>query len=113
MPAGGSPEEGRRPDERPPDNVRALRPRPRYGQWPAGLVLLLTAVAFAVVGSGHFRRGAVIFSAAVVLAFFLRLMLPSRDAGWLAVRHRAIDLAVLGVLGLAVAALTFLVPPPS
>ena len=40
-------------------------------------------------------------------------MLPSRDAGWLAVRHRAIDLAVLGVLGLAVAALTFLVPPPS
>jgi uncharacterized membrane protein YjjP (DUF1212 family) len=98
-----------------PDNVRQLRPRRRgrYGEWPATVVLLLIAVAFAIVAMGHFRRGAVVFSGAVVLAFFLRLLLPTGDAGMLRVRSRVVDLVVLATLGLSVASLTFLVPPPS
>jgi uncharacterized membrane protein YjjP (DUF1212 family) len=108
----GEPARPLRADEL-PDNVRELRPRGRFGQWPAAVVLGLIAIAFAIVAADHFRRGAVLFSAAVVLAFFLRLMLPSRDAGLLAVRSRTVDLVVLGVLGLALASLTFLVPAPS
>ncbi len=97
-----------------PDNVRQLRPRAgRFGQWPATLVALLIVASFGVVAAGHFRRGAVLFSGAVVLAFFLRALLPSRDAGMLAVRSRTVDLCTLAVLGLAVASLTFLVPAPS
>jgi uncharacterized membrane protein YjjP (DUF1212 family) len=97
-----------------PDNVRELRRRgARFGQWPATVVGVLVAVSFALVAMGHFRRGAVLFSAGVVLAFFLRALLPSRDAGMLVVRSRAVDLATLAVLGVAVASLTFLVPAPS
>ena len=97
-----------------PDNVRQLRPAgARFGEWPLALVCAVILISLGVASSDHFRRGAVLFSFAIVLAFFLRLLLPDRDAGLLAVRSKRIDLVTLGVLGLAVSLLAFLVPPPS
>ena len=85
---------------------------PRF-QWPLMVVLIGLVVSLAVVADDHFRRGAVLFAAFVVGAFFLRLILTDRDAGWLAVRSRGVDLAVLGVLGLSLAVFSLIVPPPS
>lgn len=85
---------------------------PRF-QWPLTLVLVGLVVSLAVVAADHFRRGAVLFSGFVVLAFFLRLILSDRDAGWLAVRSRTIDLLMLGTLGLALSVFALIVPPPS
>ncbi len=93
--------------------VRPLRPRRRLRQWPITVVLAGIGVALLVVATDHFRRGAVLLSASVLLAFFLRLLLPERDAGMLAVRSKVIDLVVLGTLGLLLTLFTFWVPPPS
>ena len=70
-------------------------------------------VALIVVADDHFRRGSVLFAAFVVLAFFLRLFLPDRDAGWLAVRSKGIDLLCLGFLGIGLSVFALIVPPPS
>lgn len=82
-------------------------------QWPLTLVLVGLVVSLAVVASDHFRRGSVLFAGFVVLAFFLRLLLSDRDAGWLAVRSRGVDLACLGFLGLTISVFALIVPPPS
>lgn len=82
--------------------------RPR--EWPILLVLLVTVVALVVVVAGNFRRGCVVLAGAVVLAFFLRALLPTRAAGMLAVRSRGVDLLVLGALGAAISVLAFWVP---
>lgn len=87
--------------------------RRRLAQWPIVLVLSIVVVALAIVANGHFRRGCVVLAGAVVLAFFLRALLPTRDAGMLAVRSRRVDVLVLGVLALAVSVLSLWVPPPS
>jgi uncharacterized membrane protein len=82
-------------------------------QWPLVTVLVGLLVALVVVADDHFRRGSVLFAAFVVLAFFLRLFLPERDAGWLAVRSRRIDLLCLGFLGIGLSVFALIVPPPS
>lgn len=85
---------------------------PRF-QWPIALVLVGLVVSLVVVATDHFRRGSVLFAGFVVLAFFLRLLLSDRDAGWLAVRSRGVDLACLGFLGLTISVFALIVPPPS
>ena len=97
-------------------NVVPLRPRARrnwLAQWPLTVVLVGVAIAMVMIGLDYFRRGCVVLSASVLLAAFLRLMLPDADAGMLAVRSRKVDVAVLGVLGLGLAVFTFWVPAPS
>lgn len=98
-----------------PDNVRHLRPQPapRLREWPITLVSLVLIVSLGITSADHFRRGAVLFSFGIALAFFLRLLLPERDAGLLAVRSRKVDLLVLGLLTLSVSVLSLTVPPPS
>jgi hypothetical protein len=91
-----------------------LEPPVRRGlwsrEWPILLVLAVVLVSMVVVVSGQFRSGCILLAGAVVLAFFLRLLLPGREAGMLAVRSRLVDLLVLGVLSGAVSALALLVP---
>jgi hypothetical protein len=82
-------------------------------QWPLVTVLVGLVVALVVVADDHFRRGSVLFAAFVVLAFFLRLFLPERDAGWLAVRSRRMDLLCLAFLGIGLSVFALIVPPPS
>lgn len=82
-------------------------------QWPLMLVLGGLVASLLVVANDHFRRGSVLFAGFVVLAFFLRLLLSDRDAGWLAVRSRPIDLLWLGGLGLSLSVFALIVPSPS
>lgn len=97
-------------------SVHPIGPRRRrlsFAQWPITLVLALAAIALILVASHHFRRGSVALSAAVLLAAFLRLLLPAEDAGWLVVRRRFVDVTTLGVLGLTLAVLSLWVPEPN
>jgi multisubunit Na+/H+ antiporter MnhB subunit len=53
-----------------------------------------------------------VLAGSVLLAAFLRLFLPEREAGLLVVRSRKVDVLVLGVLGALLALFAFWVPPP-
>lgn len=101
------------PDEPRDDQPRVNEMVPLRHDWPLLTVIVVGAVALLVVALGYFRRGSVLLAAAVVLAFFLRLLLTDADAGSLQVRTRGVDLTVLGVLGAGLAALAFVVPDPS
>jgi hypothetical protein len=107
---------GREPEADPGDNVIALRRRRTSGllrEWPITIVLIGVAVAMIFIALDSFRRGSVVLSASVLLAAFLRLLLPDIDAGMLAVRTKKIDVITLGLLGIGVTIFTFWVPPPS
>ena len=101
----------------PTASVVPIRPAPPQrnwlAQWPIILVLSGVGVAMILIGLDYFRRGCVVLSASVLLAAFLRLLLPDADAGMLAVRSRKVDLLILGILGLGLTIFTFWVPPPS
>ena len=68
-------------------------------------VLVVASVGLALVALDDWRVGVRVIAGALGSAALLRLALPERDAGMLAVRHRSIDVALLG--GVA-AALWFL-----
>ncbi|NAZ75090.1 DUF3017 domain-containing protein [Kineococcus sp. T13] len=74
----------------------------------AGLVAALVLTWFTGPTAGGILLGADLAVAAV-----LRLVLPVRIAGALAVRSRAVDVAVLLVLALSCIALAGIVPTPS
>lgn len=94
------------------DNVRPLRARGWWRQWPILVVLAGVVIALVLVSLDYFRRGSVVLAGSVLLAAFLRLLLPDREAGLLAVRSRRVDVTVLGVLGALLAVFAFWVPPP-
>lgn len=73
-------------------------------------MLAVWAFAMGTLATGHWRRGSFIVGAAVLLAGVLRATLSTRKAGLLAVRGRAFDAAVLLVVGVAMIALTLVVP---
>jgi hypothetical protein len=103
-------------DDGPTADVVPLRPPARrnwLAQWPIMLVLAGVCVAMILIALDYFRRGSIVLSASVLLAAFLRLLLPESDAGMLAVRSRRIDVITLAVLGLGLTVFTFWVPPPS
>lgn len=98
------------------DTVVPLHPRRRrmsLRQWPITIVLLGVALSMGVIAFASFRRGCVVLAATILLAAFLRMFLSDRDAGWLAVRSKAVDVAVLLVMGLGLAILSFWVPAPN
>lgn len=98
------------------DNVIPLRrgrPPGWLREWPITVVLAGVALAMVLIALDSFRKGSVVLSASVLLAAFLRLLLPDADAGMLAVRSRKVDVLTLGLLGVGVTIFTFWVPPPS
>ena len=103
-------------DEGASASVVPIRPpakRRWFAQWPITLVLLGVLFSMGLIASDYFRRGCVVLSASVLLAAFLRLLLPDDDAGWLAVRSRKIDVVILGALGIGLSVFAFWVPAPS
>ena len=62
-------------------------------------VLGLCGAGVAVVAGGDWRLGVRVLAIGLMVAAGLRLVLPKRDAGMLAVRHRAIDVTLLAALG--------------
>lgn len=86
--------------EPPPDDPDEPR---RYPSTIGGafylLVLGVVAAALVVVALGEWRSGIRLMGGALIFAAAMRLVLRSRDAGMLAVRHKVLDAAVLIVLG--------------
>ncbi|MDQ1248664.1 MAG: hypothetical protein QG597_3037 [Actinomycetota bacterium] len=82
-------------------------------QWPITFVLTGISVSMMFVALDRFRVGAVLLAASVLLALLMRVVLTDPQAGLLAVRSRGVDVAVMGVLALALSVLSLWVPPPA
>ena len=85
-------------------------PDPRR-QVPLTAALVVVAVGLALGAAGSWRAGALTVGGGVLLAGVLRLVLPARDAGLLAVRSRRMDTALLLGLGTALVVLASSVRP--
>ena len=79
-------------------------------QAPTLAVLAGVAAGLVLSAAVDWRRGTVVVGLALLLAAGLRLSLSPQQAGWLAVRGRAFDAALLLALGLGVVALATSVP---
>jgi Ca2+/H+ antiporter len=99
------------------EDLAAARRRRRRGgwlrEWPIALVMLGVVVSLILIALDAFRVGSILLAGSVLLAAFLRLLLPEKDAGLLAVRAKRIDVSVLVALGIALSILGFWVPEPS
>ena len=114
----------RRASDQPDPGAAAARPlrvapepgeaprRSRLREWPITVVVLGLVVGMMVVALGFFRVGAVTLSGAALMALFLRVLLPTRDVGLLAVRGRWVDVGVLAMLSFSLALFAFWVPTP-
>ncbi len=63
------------------------------------VVLAAAAFGLGVVGHGNWRLGVKWIAASLVFAALVRLVLPARDAGMLAVRRRLVDVLLLAAVG--------------
>ncbi|MVA76392.1 DUF3017 domain-containing protein [Auraticoccus sp. F435] len=87
---------------------RGARTPRSLGLAPLAAALGVFVVGLVLVGLGWWRGGLWTCAGGLLLGALLRLVLPSRSAGLLRVRHRAVDVLLLGAGGLAVAVLAYL-----
>jgi len=73
-------------------------------------VLLVVGAGLIVAAAGEWRIGLRVISGSLAAAALLRLGLPERDAGMLAVRHRILDVAILLVVAVALVLLAASIP---
>jgi hypothetical protein len=89
----------------------ALKRSGRLREWPFAAVVATALVGlFVVVELERFRRGSVVFAGAFGLAGLLRLLLPTRVVGLLAVRGRMFDILAYGLLAVGIAVLAIVIP---
>jgi hypothetical protein len=81
-------------------------------QLPLLAVLVVVAIGLLVVTFGHWRSGIVLVGLALLGAAVLRALLPVRRVGFLAVRSRPLDVALLAGSGLALAVIVLTIPYP-
>jgi len=74
------------------------------------LVLAMGAVGIAIAWHGDWRLGIRCLAGGLCFAALLRLVLPARDAGMLAVRNRFFDAILLGGVGVAILFLASTIP---
>jgi hypothetical protein len=74
---------------------------------PAALVTALVLAGMALVLTQHWRKGAVLLGAALLVAGLLRMLLPPDQAGLLAIRSRAIDVLCYSGFGVVMVVLAF------
>ncbi|MGY1832556.1 DUF3017 domain-containing protein [Geodermatophilus sp. SYSU D01180] len=79
-------------------------------QLPLFAVLVVVAVGLGMVALEHWRRGLLVVGLALVGAAVLRLVLPVRRVGFLAVRSRPVDVVLMAGAGVALSALALVVP---
>jgi hypothetical protein len=72
-------------------------------QAPLLAVLVTVGIGLIEVAVDHWRRGLVVIGVALVGAAALRVFLPVRRAGFLAVRSRPLDVVLLAGTGLVLA----------
>jgi Protein of unknown function (DUF3017) len=80
---------------------------------PALAVLGVVALGIALAGLSHWHAGTFVVGLGLLLAAGLRLTLRERQAGFLVVRSRGFDAAVLLVLGFSLVALANTIPRPT
>jgi hypothetical protein len=64
-------------------------------------VLAAAGVGLGIVSHGNWRLGVKWIAASLVVAALVRLALPAREAGMLAVRRRLTDVGILAAVGVA------------
>ncbi|WP_100499502.1 DUF3017 domain-containing protein [Geodermatophilus chilensis] len=79
-------------------------------QLPLLVVLLAVGVGLLMVTFEHWRRGLVVVGLALVGAGVLRLLLPLRRLGFLAVRSRPVDVVLLAGCGVLLTAFALAIP---
>jgi hypothetical protein len=99
-----------------------VTPPPLYVRRPflAGLirqlpllgVLVMVGVGLLVLTFDHWRSGFVVVGLALMGAAVLRLLLPVRRVGFLAVRSRPVDVVLLAGAGLALTVIVLTIPFP-
>jgi DUF3017 family protein len=79
---------------------------------PLVLVLTLagTGIGYAAAVPVHLLRGVLVLAGAMIIAGLLRLLLPARQAGLLAVRSRAFDVLCYCGTGVAIVTLGLALP---
>ncbi len=97
---------------RPPLHVRRPFLAGLLRQLPLLAVLLVVGGGMVLVAFRHWRMGLVVMGLALVGAGLLRLLLPVRRAGFLAVRSRPVDVVLLTGTGLALAVIAQSIPFP-
>jgi hypothetical protein len=81
-------------------------------QLPLLAVLAVVAVGLLEVTVGHWRRGIVIVGLALIGGALLRLLLPVRRVGFLAVRSRPVDVVLMAGAGLGLTVIVLTIPYP-
>ena len=95
---------------RPPLYVRRPFLAGLLRQLPLLAVLVAVGLGLLVVTFHRWRLGLVIVGLALIGGAVLRLLLPVRRAGFLAVRSRPVDVVLLAGTGLALAGIALTVP---
>jgi hypothetical protein len=95
---------------RPPLYVRRPFLAGLIRQLPLLAVLITVGVGLLLVTFEYWRRGLVVIGVALVGAALLRLLLPVRRVGFLAVRSRAVDVVLMSGTGIALTAVALAIP---
>jgi hypothetical protein len=95
---------------RPPLYVRRPFLAGLLRQLPLLAVLVLVGSGLLLVAVGGWRRGLVVIGLALVVAALLRLLLPVRRVGFLAVRSRLTDVLLLAGSGTALTIVALTLP---
>jgi hypothetical protein len=97
---------------RPPLYVRRPFLAGLIRQLPLLAVLAAVGVGLALVTVEHWRVGLVVVGLALVGGGLLRLFLPVRRVGFLAVRSRPTDVVLMAGAGLALTVIALAIPGP-
>jgi hypothetical protein len=79
-------------------------------QLPLLAVLVMVGIGLLLVTFDHWRRGLVVIGLSLIIAGLLRLLLPVRRVGFLAVRSRPTDVLLMALAGLALAVTALTIP---
>jgi Protein of unknown function (DUF3017) len=72
-------------------------------QLPLLAVLIAVGVGLLVVAFDHWRKGLIVVGVSLIGGALLRLLLPERRVGFLAVRSRPVDVVLMAGTGLVLA----------
>ena len=95
---------------RPPLYVRRPFVAGLIRQLPLLAVLVTVAVGLLLVTFEHWRKGLVVMGLALLGAAVLRLLVPLRRLGFLAVRSRPVDVALMAGTGVVLTAIALAIP---
>lgn len=95
---------------RPPLYIRRPFVAGLVRQLPLLAVLVVVGIGLLLVTVEHWRKGLIVMGLALVGAALLRLFLPERGVGFLAVRSRPVDVVLMAAAGLALTIVSVAIP---